>query len=179
MCYVCKRWIIGHLNEEVKYRVNHKRREAINLCSYCVALNQLKKDKVCDFEGDVAIVTGGRIKIGFETALRLLRSGAEVIVTTRFPASCERKYKALEDFDVFKDRLCIFGVDMRSLSQVYAFVHEVKQRYNKVDILVNSAAQTVRKPPRFYKSLVDYEREANSFNNVMHTDGHLFHVIDF
>jgi NAD(P)-dependent dehydrogenase (short-subunit alcohol dehydrogenase family) len=35
-------------------------------------------------ENKIAIVTGGRIKIGFETALILLRSNCTVIVTSRF-----------------------------------------------------------------------------------------------
>lgn len=55
-----------------------------------------KRSQTANLTGKVALVTGGRIKIGFEIALQLLRAGARVIVTTRFPRDAAMRYaKAL------------------------------------------------------------------------------------
>ena len=38
-----------------------------------------------DLRGRVALLTGGRVKIGYQAGIKLLRAGAQLIVTTRFP----------------------------------------------------------------------------------------------
>ncbi len=47
-----------------------------------------------DLTGRVAIVTGARVKIGYQAAILLLRAGARVIVTTRFPHDAAARLRA-------------------------------------------------------------------------------------
>ena len=37
-------------------------------------------------------MTGGRVKIGFEVGLKLLRAGATLVVTSRFPRDTAHRY---------------------------------------------------------------------------------------
>ncbi len=71
--------------------------------------------------GKTALVTGGRIKIGFRSALWLLRCGCTVLVTSRFPRTAAAAYRALSDFRKWQDRLHIFGLDFRDVVAVEAF----------------------------------------------------------
>lgn len=57
------------------------------LCPACAELNYRKRSQQTDLTNRVALVTGGRIKIGYQIALRMLRDGARVIITTRFPVT--------------------------------------------------------------------------------------------
>jgi len=108
------------------------------------------------------LVTGGRIKIGYECVLSLLRAGALVIVTTRFPYdACERLRKE-DDYTEWKDRVHIYGLDFRNLSAVQLFISHVLKSYERLDILINNAAQTIHRPPAYYKNLADAEVAANT-----------------
>lgn len=62
-CYVCK----------VRYRELHHFYD--QLCPKCAALNFSKRHQSADLRGKVAVVTGSRVKIGYQTVLKLLRSG--------------------------------------------------------------------------------------------------------
>ena len=61
------------------------------------------------------------------------------------------------DFDRWKDRLHVYGVDLRHLPAVEAFARHVRDTYPRLDVLVNNAAQTVRRPPAYYRHLIDFE----------------------
>ena len=54
--------------------------------------------QTADLTGCVCIVTGGRVRIGFEIVLKLLRAGAQVLTTTRFPADAAARYHAADGF---------------------------------------------------------------------------------
>lgn len=60
---------------------------------------------MANMTGMVCIVTGGRTKIGFRTALKLLRCGATVIVTTRFPVNAAEVYSKENDSNQWIKRL--------------------------------------------------------------------------
>lgn len=103
----------------------------------------------------VALLTGGRVKIGYQAAIKLLRCGcARVIVTTRFPRDAAARYAAEPDFKDWANRLDLFGLDMRHTPSVEAFTRFVLDRYDRLDFIVNNAAQTVRRPPRFYEHML-------------------------
>ena len=53
---------------------------------------QAKRVQSADMRGMVCLVTGGRIRIGFQICLKLLRAGAYVLTTTRFPADAAARY---------------------------------------------------------------------------------------
>jgi len=123
------------------------------LCEACTQLNQRMIEVKTNLTGKFAIVTGGRIKIGFHTAVRLLRDGCFVIVTTRFPVNGWKVYSELADFVSWKHRLRILALDLQDLANINKFLEDVKTTIPHLDILINNAAQTLSRPKAFYNYL--------------------------
>lgn len=128
------------------------------LCPACAAANAACRDQRADLSGRVAIVTGGRIKIGFQTALRMLRDGGRVIVTSRFPADAGRRFRAEPDYPEWEARLQIHGLDLRNLPAVEAFARRLVETEAYADILINNASQTIKRPLGFYRHLLQDEQ---------------------
>ncbi len=149
-CYVCK----------AEYTQLHFFYDA--LCPHCAALNYQKRFQRADVQGQVALITGSRLKIGYQVTLMLLRAGATVIATTRFPVDSAMRYAKEKDFNVWGERLNIYGLDLRHTPSVEIFCRHIEQTYARLDILINNAAQTVRRPPGFYAHLMPNERQALS-----------------
>jgi len=131
-----------------------------SMCASCADLNHGKRSELCDLRGRVALVTGGRIKIGREIVLKLLRCGARVILTTRFAADAARRYAELPEFAQFYDRLEIHGLDLRHTPSVERLCAQLLGSLERLDFLINNACQTVRRPPAFYAHLMEAERRA-------------------
>src|SRR5262249_21342703 len=70
-CYICK---ADFVDVHVFYDA---------LCPPCAELNYEKRFQTADLGGRTALVTGARLKIGFQIGLTLLRGGARVLATTR------------------------------------------------------------------------------------------------
>ena len=128
------------------------------LCPPCAALNRGKRNARTDLTGRRALLTGGRAKIGMYIALRLLRDGAHTTITTRFPADAIRRFTSMEDSADWIHRLRIVGIDLRDPAQVVALADSVAAQ-GPLDILINNAAQTVRRSPGSYAPLVEAESE--------------------
>ncbi|MDN5857532.1 MAG: SDR family NAD(P)-dependent oxidoreductase [Pseudonocardia sp.] len=128
------------------------------LCPPCAALHHAKRDARTDLTGRRALLTGGRAKIGMYIALRLLRDGAHTTITTRFPGDAVRRFADLPDSADWLHRLRVVGIDLRDPAQVVALTDDVASR-GHLDILINNAAQTVRRPPGSYAALAAAERE--------------------
>jgi NAD(P)-dependent dehydrogenase (short-subunit alcohol dehydrogenase family) len=126
------------------------------LCPDCAATSHAKRNQRVDLTGRRALLTGGRAKIGMYIALMLLRDGAHLTITTRFPRDAARRFAAQEDSADWIDRLKVVGIDLRDPTQVVALADEVASD-GPLDILVNNAAQTVRRSPGAYSHLVDGE----------------------
>jgi NAD(P)-dependent dehydrogenase (short-subunit alcohol dehydrogenase family) len=126
------------------------------LCPDCAAMSHAKRDARTDLTGKRALLTGGRAKIGMYIALRLLRDGAHTTITTRFPRDAVRRFTSLPDSPDWIDRLRVVGIDLRDPSQVIALAESVAEQ-GPLDILINNAAQTVRRSPGAYSKLVDAE----------------------
>ncbi|WP_435878809.1 SDR family NAD(P)-dependent oxidoreductase [Streptomyces klenkii] len=126
------------------------------LCQPCAAENRARRDARTDLTGKRALLTGGRAKIGMYIALRLLRDGAHTTVTTRFPNDAIRRFKAMEDSADWLHRLKIVGIDLRDPAQVVALADSVSAE-GPLDILINNAAQTVRRSPAAYRELISAE----------------------
>jgi len=137
-----------------------------HFCPSCAALNFEKRHQVVDLCGRVCLVTGARVKIGFETGLKLLRMGARVIAVTRFPQDARRRYLAQQDAGEWRDRLDIRGADFRFLGGVEAFCSALESREQWLDVLINNACQTVRRPAAYYKHLVEGERCAETLHGA-------------
>ena len=154
-CYVCKKY----------YESPHHFYD--QLCPKCGDFNFDKRNQKCDFTGKIALVTGGRVKIGYQITLYLLRNNCTVVVTSRFNKDCFTRFTQESDFDLFKDRLTIYPLDLRDLSGVLEFVGYLNNKLPKLDILINNAAQTIRRHPAYYQHLLDVEsKPLDSFNNV-------------
>jgi NAD(P)-dependent dehydrogenase (short-subunit alcohol dehydrogenase family) len=143
-CYVCKQ---QYHDVDVFYH---------QLCPECAALNRSRRDARTDLTGKRALLTGGRAKIGMYIALRLLRDGAHTTITTRFPNDAIRRFKAMEDSADWIHRLRIIGIDLRDPAQVVALADDVASQ-GPLDILINNAAQTVRRSPGAYAPLAAAE----------------------
>ena len=128
-------------------------------CPSCSALDETRRHRRGDLRGRRALVTGGRIKIGFELALKLLRDGAHVAITTRFPADARARFEALPDADELVERLEVHALHLGDLPEVLRWIEERRRAWPHLDILVNNAAQTVRRPPAYYASWARLERE--------------------
>jgi NAD(P)-dependent dehydrogenase (short-subunit alcohol dehydrogenase family) len=129
------------------------------LCPACARRNRSRRDARTDLTGRRALLTGGRAKIGMHVALRLLRDGAETTITTRFPADAVRRFASLPDRRDWLHRLRVVGIDLRDPAQVVALADDVASR-GHLDILVNNAAQTVRRSPGAYAQLAAAESAA-------------------
>jgi len=126
------------------------------LCPPCAALNRSRRDARTELAGRRALLTGGRAKIGMYIALRLLRDGAHTTITTRFPHDAVRRFTAMPDSAEWLHRLRVIGIDLRDPAQVVALADSVAQQ-GPLDILINNAAQTVRRSPGSYGHLVRAE----------------------
>lgn len=128
------------------------------LCQDCAAAHRAHREARTNLTGRRALLTGGRAKIGMYIALRLLRDGAHLTITTRFPRDAARRFAALPDSEQWLHRLRVIGVDLRDPAQVVAVADEVAAA-GPLDILVNNAAQTVRRSPGSYSALEAAEQE--------------------
>ena len=143
-CYICKK---DYTLVDAFYH---------QLCPDCAAMSHAKRDARTDLRGKRALLTGGRAKIGMYIALRLLRDGAHTTITTRFPRDAVRRFTSLPDSSEWIDRLRVVGIDLRDPAQVIALAESVAEQ-GPLDILVNNAAQTVRRSRGAYQQLVDAE----------------------
>ncbi|KAJ3019940.1 UNVERIFIED_CONTAM: hypothetical protein HDU68_010430 [Siphonaria sp. JEL0065] len=139
-----------------------KQPKPIALCGECDSLNAQKKAETVDLTGKHALVTGGRIKIGQAAALRLLRNGATVHVTTRFPLLLLHAFRAEADAQVWWSRLNVYGLDLRDLSAVVSFCDHLLGTLDKLDVFIQNAAQTIRRPAAYYAPMVQAESELYS-----------------
>jgi NAD(P)-dependent dehydrogenase (short-subunit alcohol dehydrogenase family) len=130
------------------------------LCRPCGDFNLRKRTETADLTGRVALLTGGRVKIGYQAGIKLLRAGAHLIVTTRFPRDSAARYAREPDFEVWGDRLEIFGLDLRHTPSVEAFCTHLLSTRDRLDFIVNNACQTVRRPAEFYRHMLEGERAA-------------------
>ncbi|CAB4555805.1 unannotated protein [freshwater metagenome] len=149
-CYVCKE----------KYSEIHFFYD--QLCPTCAKLNYTKRTESADLGGRVALLTGGRVKIGYQAGIKLLRAGAHLVVTTRFPQDSAQRYSQEPDFFQWKDRLEIYGLDLRHTPSVEAFCSHMAATHSRLDYIINNACQTVRRPPEFYEHMMQRERSAHN-----------------
>ncbi len=128
-----------------------------SMCPSCSEFNYRKRFQTADVSGQVVLITGARVKIGFQAALMLLRAGANVVATTRFPVDAAKRYASEKDADQWIDRLHIHGLDLRHIPSVELFTQYFRSEFPRLDAIINNAAQTVRRPAGFYKHLIKDE----------------------
>ena len=144
-CYVCK----------AEFTKLHFFYDA--MCQDCGDFNYHKRFQRADMSGQVAFITGARLKIGYQATLMMLESGATVIATTRFPVDAAIRYSKEPGYKKWGDRLQIYGLDLRHIPSVEIFATYIASKYDRLDIIMNNAAQTVRRPPGFYSHMMQSE----------------------
>jgi NAD(P)-dependent dehydrogenase (short-subunit alcohol dehydrogenase family) len=144
-CYVCKQ----------PFSKVHRYYDS--MCEPCGDFNYAKREQSANLSGRYALVTGARVKIGYQASLKLLRAGAHVIVTTRFPIDAADRYSTEPDFSGFRSRLQIHGLDLRHTPSVELFARFLLERLPRLDYLLNNACQTVRRPAGFFQHLLARE----------------------
>jgi NAD(P)-dependent dehydrogenase (short-subunit alcohol dehydrogenase family) len=165
VCYICK----IRISRATSYP------EYPSLCSSCGSFNisssELSLPANLQLHKKSALVTGGRINLGFHTALRLLRCGAFVIVTTRYPQDAENRYRRQPDFNEWQSRLRIIGADFRTSGDVFrlaSLVHRVLMDWSagaaQLDILINNAAQTLTDSTAAESKAIAQEEELRAGN---------------
>ena len=147
-CYVCKQ----------PFSKVHRYYDS--MCEPCGEFNYAKRGQTADLAGRYALITGARVKIGYQASLKLLRAGAHVVVTTRFPIDAADRYAQEPDFPAFRERLQVHGLDLRHTPSVELFARFLGERLPRLDYLLNNACQTVRRPAGFFEHLL--AREAQS-----------------
>ncbi|MBP1165766.1 NAD(P)-dependent dehydrogenase (short-subunit alcohol dehydrogenase family) [Chryseobacterium sp. PvR013] len=146
-CYCC--------NQSYQYAHSFYSR----LCSVCAGENYEKRFETVNLTGRNVILTGGRVKVGFATALKVLRNGANLVLTTRFPALAMELMQQEADYENWKDRLWIYGLDLRNLKAIQDFIDFYKLNFDTLDILINNAAQTIKYPDAYYLPIIKREKE--------------------
>ena len=147
LCYVCKTLFhdLHHFYDQ--------------MCPTCAELNWAKREASADLRGRVVLVTGARVKIGYQAAIKVLRAGAETIVATRFPRDAARRFAREADAADWTHRLQIYGIDLRHTPSVELFCQHLLTTYSRLDGLINNACQTVRRPSGWYDHVITDEQE--------------------
>jgi NAD(P)-dependent dehydrogenase (short-subunit alcohol dehydrogenase family) len=142
LCYVCKTEFheLHHFYDQ--------------MCPPCAELNFAKREQSADLRGRIALVTGARVKIGYQAAVKLLRAGAEVIVATRFPRDAARRFSREPDAAEWTGRLHVYGIDLRHTPSVELLCQHLVTTLPRLDVLINNACQTVRRPAGWYDHVI-------------------------
>jgi retinol dehydrogenase 14 len=93
--------------------------------------------------GKICAVTGANSGIGKETALGLARMGARVVLVCRSRARGEA---ALEEIkrESGSPEVDLLTADMSSQASVRAVAEQIRQKYYRLDVLINNAGGVVR-----------------------------------
>ncbi|CAF3546931.1 unnamed protein product [Rotaria sp. Silwood1] len=148
-CYLCK----------LEYHILHFFYD--RLCPSCAKFNYEKRIQTTDLTNCIALVTNGRIKIGYRIVLKLLRANCFVITTSRFPIDFLNRLNKEQDFEQWKDHIHIYGIDLRYSQLVESFTEMLIEKYDRLDFLINNVCQTIQKSNEFYQHLFNHERLTN------------------
>ncbi|KAH9259980.1 hypothetical protein BASA81_001741 [Batrachochytrium salamandrivorans] len=154
-CYVCKRrfYFLHHFYD--------------SLCEACAKLNWEKRMQTCDLTDKYCLLTGGRVKVGYQIALKILRNGGHLVMTTRFPNDAAERFAKELDFQQWKHRVKLFGIDLRDLVAVENLCDELLRTLPRLDVIINNACQTVRRPPAYYSHLIANEQRPTNFPEML------------
>lgn len=145
LCYICR------------FTIDEPHPKFTSMCIPCGEFNLAgSKFALRDVAGETALVTGGRVNLGFHVALQLLREGVNVIITTRYPQDALQRFQGEVDHKSWIKRLTILGADFRCGADVFEVVRLVKKaleekkkddywvpKPRRLKFLINNAAQTL------------------------------------
>ncbi|CAH6419756.1 Dehydrogenase/oxidoreductase [uncultured virus] len=145
-CYICKK------PSDPVYSVDGYQ----SMCLECGLFNLDKRILTTNLGGITALVTGIRQKIGRSVALKLLRCGARVIGTTRFPQATWYNYSCERDFNEWRDRLLVYKCNFFRLIEVQQLIEFIKTQ--SVSVFINNACQTIRSSEIYRTRLLQLEQ---------------------
>ncbi len=94
-------------------------------------------------DGQTCLVTGGTMGIGWNTALQLASQGGQVVITCRDPARGEQALNSIQEKIKANENqagtINMVQADFRSLDSVRKLAWEFKEKYGKLNVLVNNA----------------------------------------
>lgn len=134
-CYICVKVYNGCKNYGKRF-----------MCYNCAWENYTYLTKKTDFSTVIAYVSGCRHTVGYFTCLYLLRNGAKVIGSSRFPKIAMYNYSQEPDYLEFKDRLTVVYCDFTDIISVKEVIRTILPQIN---MYINNAFETV-KPPQEY-----------------------------
>ncbi|MDP3276085.1 MAG: SDR family NAD(P)-dependent oxidoreductase [Deltaproteobacteria bacterium] len=129
-------------------------------CPRCAGVERLALNQAQSLVGRVALVTGGRVRVGRAVVLSLLRAGAHVVTTTRFVADAWARFEQEKDCALWRDRLEILALDLRDLAATEALALRWVADRGPLDLLINNAAQTIARDAVYYREMASIEAAA-------------------
>lgn len=87
----------------------------------------------------IAVITGGNRGIGLKIIEKLLACDMTVIMGCRDPISGEKTVRRMINLSKTKGKFFCETLDVGEMSSVEAFAKVVKEKFNKIDILINNA----------------------------------------
>lgn len=122
-----------------------------NLCFSCGLFNYECCKESTDMSGWTVLLTGCRHTVGLATALRLLRMGAAVIGTTRFPGAALVNFASEPDYETWRDRLTVIECDFTVQAHLDALLAVVAVRVP--DVFILNAFMTVEQTPAYLEGM--------------------------
>lgn len=151
-------------------------------CFDCGIKHYSNKIESVQLNGYTVFITGIRVKIGFATALRILRNGGKVIGTTRYPHFAISNYAKEPDYNMWKSNISIIKCDFLNIESVYKLLDIITSNNYQINAFINMAFRTV-KTSTFYSEAVrsietNLEKrfyleneQLNNFTNVVKYNG--------
>ena len=126
-------------------------------CAACAELNYAKRFQTAPLDGMAAVITGARLKIGYQASLMMLSAGASVVATTRFPHDAARRYSRRRISPELERPAAHPRPGPAALALGRDLLPLPRLDLPGLHILVNNAAQTVRRPRPSTPILLEYE----------------------
>jgi NAD(P)-dependent dehydrogenase (short-subunit alcohol dehydrogenase family) len=108
-------------------------------------------DKLLDFTGQVALVTGGSRGLGRQMALALAERGADVVVTSRKAEACA---EVAAEIEALGRQAMAYGCHVGHWDEIDALVEATYERFGRIDVLINNAGMSP-----LYPKLTDVTEE--------------------
>jgi len=96
-------------------------------------------DKLLDFTGRVALVTGGSRGLGRQMALALAERGANVVVTSRKAEACA---EVAAEIEAMGRQAMAYGCHVGHWDEIDGLVEAAYSRFGRIDVLINNAGMS-------------------------------------
>jgi len=96
-------------------------------------------DKLLDFTGRVALVTGGSRGLGRQMALALAERGVNVVVTSRKAEACA---EVAAEIEAMGRQAMAYGCHVGHWDEIDGLVEAAYSRFGRIDVLINNAGMS-------------------------------------